>query len=54
MISSSKRPERSLKPTINNMKRRTWPWLTMQIREKDRVPRVKVKEKPHRQERRKT
>ena len=54
MIAFRKRPERSLKPISKEMERRTYPWLVMQRREKERVPRVTMRGQPRSRVRRKT
>jgi hypothetical protein len=52
MIVSRKRLGRSLNPTRKKMERRTWLWSVRPRREKEKVPRVTVRGKPHSQGRR--
>jgi hypothetical protein len=54
IIASRKRLGRSLKPAGKEMERRTWPWLVRPKREKENIPRVTVREKPHSRGRRMT
>jgi hypothetical protein len=47
MITSRKRLNKILNPIGKNMERKTWPWSFRIRREKERVPRVTVRGKPH-------
>jgi hypothetical protein len=47
MIASRKRLGRSLKQASKKMERRTWLWSVRPRREKEKVPRVTVRGKPH-------